>query len=109
MPLPCIDTRAPTNQKHNIAQNCPAIRHLACSSSLALLLTLFIANFHNNMRQELLDAYWDVVREGLTFKEAADGRGVNRGTLCRIFLQRHCSSEESSIDTTKGGSLIDFD
>ena len=33
------------------------------------------------MRQELLDAHWDVVREGLTFKEAADRRGVNRGTL----------------------------
>ena len=81
MPLRCIDARAPTNQKHNIAQNCPAIRHLACSSSLALLLTLFIANFHNNMRQGLLDAYWDVVREGLTFKEATDRRGVNRGTL----------------------------
>ena len=28
-----------------------------------------------------MDAYWDVVREGLTFKEAADQRGVNRGTL----------------------------
>ena len=97
MPLPCIDTRAPTNQKHNIAQNCPAIRHLACSSSLALLLTLFIANFHNSMRQELLDAYWDVVREGLTFKEAStEGR------------QRH-SSKASSRETTKGGSLIDFD
>ena len=33
------------------------------------------------MRQELLDAYWNVVREGLTFKKAADRRGVNRGTL----------------------------
>ena len=36
------------------------------------------------MRQELLDAYWDVVREGLTFKQAAGRRGVNRGTLYRI-------------------------
>ena len=98
MRLPCIDTRAPTNQKHNIAQNCPAIRHLACSSSLALLLTLFIANFHNNMRQELLDAYRDVIREGLTFKEASTGG-----------RQRHCSSKASSRETTKGGSLIDFD
>ena len=33
------------------------------------------------MRQEMLDAYWDVVREGLSFKEAADRHGVNRGTL----------------------------
>ena len=98
MPLSCIDTRAPTNQKHNIAQNCPAIRQVACSSSLALLLTLFIANFHNSMRQELLDAYWDVVREGLTFKEASTGG-----------RQRHCSSKASSRETTKGGSLIDFD
>ena len=49
------------------------------------------------MRQELLDAYWDVVREGLTFKEAADRRGVN------------CSSKASWRETTKGGSLIDFD
>ena len=39
------------------------------------------------MRQELLDAYWDVVREGLTFKQAADRRGVNRGTLYRISPQ----------------------
>ena len=37
------------------------------------------------MLQELLDAYWDVVREGLTFKEAANRRGVNRGTLYRIY------------------------
>ena len=37
------------------------------------------------MRQELLDAYWDVVREGLTFKETADRRGVNRGTLYRTY------------------------
>ena len=81
MPLLCIDTRAPANQKHNIAQNCPAIRQVACSSSLALLLTLVIANFHNNMRQELLDACWDVVREGLNFKEAADRCGVNRVPL----------------------------
>ena len=45
------------------------------------------------MRQELLDAYWDVVREGLTFKQAADRRGVNRGALYRIcktsIISRH--------------------
>ena len=36
------------------------------------------------MREALLDAYWDVVRDGLGFKEAADRRGVNRGELYRI-------------------------
>ena len=36
------------------------------------------------MRQDLLDAYWDVVRDGLTFKEAADLRGVNRGRPRKI-------------------------
>ena len=41
------------------------------------------------MRQELLDAYWDVVREGLTFKEAADRRGANRGTLYMIYKTYH--------------------
>ena len=36
------------------------------------------------MREALLEAYWDVVRDGLGFKEAADRRGVNRGELYRI-------------------------
>ena len=36
------------------------------------------------MREALLEAYWDVFRDGLGFKEAADRRGVNRGELYRI-------------------------
>ena len=49
------------------------------------------------MRQELLDAYWDVVREGLTFKEAADRRGVNRGTVCALNSLDAATAEMSNV------------
>ena len=37
------------------------------------------------MRKELLDAYWDVVRDGLPCQQAADNRGVNSGQLWKIL------------------------
>ena len=37
------------------------------------------------MRKELLDAYWDVQRDGLSCKQAADRRGVNSGQLWKIL------------------------
>ena len=36
------------------------------------------------MRQPLLDAYWDVVHDGLSCKDAAERHGVNRGNLGKI-------------------------
>ena len=83
------------------AQHCSKLSCHPTSSLFIISRTVinpFIANFHNNMRQALLDAYSDVVREGLTFKEASTGG-----------RQRHCSAEASSRENSKGGSLIDFD
>ena len=36
------------------------------------------------MRPQLMSAYWDVIRDGLSYKEAAERHGVNPGQLWRI-------------------------
>ena len=56
------------------------------------------------MLQELLDAYWNV--EGLTFKEAADRRGVNRGPLYRICKTSIISRYLLWQDTSKNYQLV---
>ena len=50
------------------------------------------------MRQQLLDAYWSVIRDGLFCTQAAERHGVNRGQLWKI-----CKS--SVIRDLLGGRL----
>ena len=36
------------------------------------------------MRSELLEAYWDVIRDGMSYKEAAERHGVNSGQVWKV-------------------------
>ena len=36
------------------------------------------------MRPELLEAYWDVIRDEMSYKEAAERRYVNSGQVWKI-------------------------
>ena len=40
------------------------------------------------MRQSLLDAYWDIVRDGVSCKDATERHGVDRGQLKKARSNR---------------------
>ena len=86
-------------QKHNIAQDRLPSDLLFCSLFYAILLT-FLQSYYKKVRQQLLDAYWSVVRDGLSCTQAAEERII---ATTEVTLQDFDSEQDSAKNFQSSG------
>ena len=70
----------------------------------AVAVCFSLLTFFKQMRQELLNAYWDVVRDGVSCKEPAERPRVNRGQLWKI-----CNTSVISRPVGRPGAFDELD